>query len=402
VEHPVVYLDSLILAGGGGVQGAADFRVGNLVGAAVHDKERDADFAEALGQLVGGTQQLDDGAEPGTAVVAHRVARCNDALGGHLDGLLDEVGGGHDGRRGREARDEGENLRQRPRRADPVGDPAHGSDEDRPRPLLRPCAEVDEQADGPAHGLPEQEAGQARVLLPRPDGAEEGEEVSDGGVEVGHEGAEAVGAAVAREVGREAGEPGPREEDRRGLERPADVVAVAVDHEHERPGPLGRAGPPRAREEPPGARVGRGEVGGLALRAVRRVELRLRGRVLAPEVNGRRQRLPVRRHSGGDRSLVPDVGVGWCGVVRVVCGCKGNWWPLAGERGSRCYAGCLPVASRQGQPGRAAWGTFRCGRGNHWIRFGLVPWWDGSCAADPPARPRAGAMQNSRGMLLPS
>lgn len=197
MEHPVVYLDSLILAGGGGVQGAADFRVGNLVGAAVHDKERDADFAEALGQLVGGTQQLDDGAEPGTAVVAHRVARCNDALGGHLDGLLDEVGGGHDGRRGREARDEGENLRQRPRRADPVGDPAHGSDEDRPRPLLRPCAEVDEQADGPAHGLPEQEAGQASVLLPRPDGAEEGEEVSDGGVEVGHEGAEAVGAVVA-------------------------------------------------------------------------------------------------------------------------------------------------------------------------------------------------------------
>jgi hypothetical protein len=27
-----------------------------------------------------------------------------------------------------------------------VRDPAHGSDEDRPRPLLRPCAEVDEQA----------------------------------------------------------------------------------------------------------------------------------------------------------------------------------------------------------------------------------------------------------------
>jgi hypothetical protein len=41
---------------------------------------------------------------------------------------------------------------------------------------------------------------------------------------------------VAREVGREAGKPGPRKEDRRGLERPADVVAVAMDHEHERPG----------------------------------------------------------------------------------------------------------------------------------------------------------------------
>jgi hypothetical protein len=55
---------------------------------------------------------------------------------------------------------------------------------------------VDEQADGPAHGLPKHEVGQARVLLPRPDGAEEGKEVNDGSVEVGHEGTEAVGAAV--------------------------------------------------------------------------------------------------------------------------------------------------------------------------------------------------------------
>lgn len=120
VEHPVVYLDGLVLAGCGLVQGAADFGVGDLVGAAVHDEERDGDLAEALGQLVGGAQQLDDGAEPGAAVVAHGVARRNDALGGHLDGLLDEVGGGHDGGGGREPGDEGEDLRQRPRRADPV------------------------------------------------------------------------------------------------------------------------------------------------------------------------------------------------------------------------------------------------------------------------------------------
>jgi len=289
VEHPVVYLDGLVLAGGGLVQGAADFGIGDLVGAAVHDEERDGDLAEALGQLVRGAQQLDDGAEPRAAIVAHGVAHRNDALGGHLDGLLDEVGGGHDGGRGCEPRDKGEDLRQRPRRADPVGDPAHGRDEDGPCPLLGARAEVDEQADGAAHGLPEEEAGQARVLLPRPDGAEEGEEVGDGGVEVGHEGAEAVGAAVAREVGGEAGEPGPREEDRRGLERPADVVAVAVDHEDERLGARGRAGPPRPREEPPGALVGRGEVGRLALRAVRRVVLRLRGRVVAPEVERRRR-----------------------------------------------------------------------------------------------------------------
>lgn len=351
VEHPVVYLDGLVLAGGGLVQGAADFGVGDLVGAAVQDEERDGDLAEAHGQLVGGAQQLDDGAEPGAAAVAHGVARRNDALGGHLDGLLDEVGGGHDGGRGREPRDEGEDLRQRPRRADPVGDPAHGRDEDGPRPLLGRRAEVDEQADGAAHGLPEEEAGQARVLLPRPDGAEEGEDVGDGGVEVGNEGAEAVGAAVAREVGGEAGEPGPREEDRRGLERPADVVAVAVDHEDERLGARRRAGSPRPREEPPGALVWRGEVGRLALRAVRGVVVRLRGRVVPPEVDGqrrrRRRRVPVRRH-GGDQGLVPDGGVGWG------CGVDGELL-VAGKWGSRCC--CCQLRSV------AAGEKFGCGTG---------------------------------------
>jgi len=230
---------------------------------------------------------------------------------------------------------------------------------------------VDEQADGPAHGLPEEEAGQARVLLPRPDGAEEGEEVGDGGVEVGHEGAEAVGAAVAREVGREAGEPGPREEDRRGLERPADVVAVAVDHEDERPGPLGRAGPPRAREEPPGARVGRGEVGGLALRAVRRVELRLRGRVLAPEVDGRRRRrrVPVRLH-GGDQSLVPDVGVvGLVGVRCVWMGWGSRELLVAGELGESLVAAAASCDGALGQ-GKGCWGRLDAGRRNRSVRCG--------------------------------
>jgi hypothetical protein len=107
-----------------------------------------------------------------------------------------------------------------------------------------------------------------------------------------------------------------------------------MDHEHERPRPLRHAGPPHAREEPPGALVGHGEVGGLTLRAVRRVELRLCGRVPALEVDGQRQRLPVRRHSG-DQSLVLDVGVGWCGVVHVVLcvdvkGTTGGRWPVSG------------------------------------------------------------------------
>lgn len=325
VEHPVVHLEGLVLAGGGLVERAADGRVGDLVGAAVHDEERDADLAEARAELVGGAQQLGDGAEPGPAVVAHGVPGRDEALGGHLDGLLDEVGGGHDGERGREPRDEGEDLRQRPWRADPVGDPAHGRHEHGARPLPGGRAEVDEQADRAAHGLPEQEAGQRRVLLPLLNGAEESEEVGDGGLERGDEGAEAVGAAVAREVGGEAGEAGAGQEDGRGLERPADVVAVAVDHEDERPrrrAPRGH-GAPRAREEAARAGPRRGEVGRLALRPVGRVVLRLRGRMLAPEVHRRLLRAFL-RHAGIDSRR--------CGVVEFGIGRGTNWCRrVAGE-----------------------------------------------------------------------
>jgi hypothetical protein len=317
VHHPVVYLDGLVLAGGGVVQRAADVRVGHLVGAAVHDEERDGDFAEAGAELVGGAQQLDDGAEPRPAAIAHGVARGDEALGRHLDGLLDEVGGGDDGERGREAGDEGEDLRQRPWRADPVGDLAHGRHQHGAGPLLRRRAEVDEEADGPAHGLPEQEARQPGVLLPPPDGAEEGEQVGDGGIEVGDERAEAVGAAMAGEVGGEAGEAGAGEEDGRGLERPADVVAVAVHHEHERPRRAVATGPPRPREEAAPAR--RGEVGRLAIRAVRRVVLSLRRRLLAPEVHIRGLLMPLAVRHGGE-SVGPVRGVR-----------MGNrwwwWWP---------------------------------------------------------------------------
>lgn len=52
-------------------------------------------------------------------------------------------------------------------------------------------------------------------------------------MDVGDEGPEAVGLAVAFEVESEAGETLLGEENWGGLEGPADVVAVAVDHEDE-------------------------------------------------------------------------------------------------------------------------------------------------------------------------
>jgi hypothetical protein len=85
---------------------------------------------------------------------------------------------------------------------------------------------------------------------------------------------------------------------------------------------------------------------------VRRVELRLRGRVLAPEVDGRRRRVPLRLH-GGDQSLVPDVGVR--------CVWMGKQGTTGGRRdGESLVAAMLPVATGQG---KGCLGAFGCGTG---------------------------------------
>jgi len=91
---------------------------------------------------------------------------------------------------------------------------------------------VDEEADGGAHGLAEEERGEVLelgVLLF--DGVEEGEAIVCDEVYGGDEGFEAFGVAVALEVDGEAGESRLGQEDGGRLEGPGDVVAVAVDHE---------------------------------------------------------------------------------------------------------------------------------------------------------------------------
>jgi hypothetical protein len=78
---------------------------------------------------------------------------------------------------------------------------------------------------------------------PAPGCAEEGEEVGRRRRRGRERRRGGRGTGEDREVRGEAGEPGAREEDRRRLERPADVVAVAVDHADERPGPRAAATP---------------------------------------------------------------------------------------------------------------------------------------------------------------
>lgn len=80
------------------------------------------------------------------------------------------------------------------------------------------------------------------------DEIEEKDAVLDDEVDIGDEGSEAVGLTVGFEVESEAGEAVLGEEDWGGLEGPADVVAVAVDHEDDATWRVGD-GEPLAGEE---------------------------------------------------------------------------------------------------------------------------------------------------------
>lgn len=103
---------------------------------------------------------------------------------------------------------------------------------------------MNQEANRAAHGLAVEERGQALKLGVLFDKIEEAEAVVDYRVNIGDESLEALGSAMAFEVKGEASEAGSGEEDGGGLESPADVVAVAMDHEDEGSGRGGREGKP--------------------------------------------------------------------------------------------------------------------------------------------------------------
>lgn len=109
---------------------------------------------------------------------------------------------------------------------------------------------MDQERDSSSHRFSEEEPRGGLILWLFLDRIQERNEVVDDEVHGGDVGADAVGSAVAFDVESEAGEAVLGEEDGGGLERPADVVAVAVDHEDDatwRRG--GGGGEPRAGEE---------------------------------------------------------------------------------------------------------------------------------------------------------
>lgn len=130
VQHPVVYLDGLVLAGRQLVERSAHAGVRDDVGAAVEDDERQRYLGEPRVDVIGHPQQLHHRAQPRPSPVPQRVASGDGALLWHLDGHADEVGGGDDRQFGGESGEEGQDLGHRPPRADALGNPAHRSHQD--------------------------------------------------------------------------------------------------------------------------------------------------------------------------------------------------------------------------------------------------------------------------------
>lgn len=89
---------------------------------------------------------------------------------------------------------------------------------------------MDQEANGAAHGFAIEEERDGLEFWVLLDGVEEGEAVADNVVDVGNKSPETLGATMALEVESEGGEAHLGEENRGGLESPADVVAIAVDH----------------------------------------------------------------------------------------------------------------------------------------------------------------------------
>lgn len=255
MHHPLIDVDGLIAAPGLVIQLPAHLRIGHHIGTPVEEEEGDGDLREPHAEMVGGPHKLSHRPQPWLPGVSHGIARGDDPLLLDSDRFLDEIGGGHDGEGGQQLGDESEDVRDRPWRPDAVGDLAHGSSKNSTIELqvewsvmLLLEMEMDEEADGAAHGLTIQEAlgiGMMIVVIVKnkrggggggDDGVEVGDAIMDDGVEMRDEGLEAVGSAVSRQIEGVAGKAVLGQEDRGGLEGPTDVVAVAMNHEH-RPTP---------------------------------------------------------------------------------------------------------------------------------------------------------------------
>ncbi|PON89412.1 hypothetical protein TorRG33x02_147630 [Trema orientale] len=230
VVHPIVELQGLVRTGCLLVQELRRRRTRHPVVRAVNGQKRRRYPAKIILYVLAHPSQLPHGPHPGAPRVPPRVRGYDPQLRGVLDRLPNHLLVRHS--RPRVGHAEEQAVEEQPHLAGlhVLRHHEQRGREDQPRPRVRIRLEVHEHGGGPAHGLAEQEGRQVPVRLAPADVGEEGEGGGGDLLHVAEVAAEAVGPAVAEEVGGEDGVAPAGEADADLLEEPAGVGAVAVGH----------------------------------------------------------------------------------------------------------------------------------------------------------------------------
>ncbi|CAL4963887.1 unnamed protein product [Urochloa decumbens] len=228
VPHPRVHPERLVPAPCAPEELLDAGRVTDGVLPSVHGEERQLHLLEPSLQLAADAEELERRGGPGRRRGPARRRQRQLPLPLHLERPLGDVPprvrhppGRDDGGRG------GQQVLERPGGLEPGADPAHGAVEHRAVPPKVLAAEVEEQRDGAAEGLPVEEAGERGRVLGA-EGVEGGVAVVEHRVDVGDVALEALGEAVALVVERGDGEPGGGEVDGGQLDHPAGLAGEAV------------------------------------------------------------------------------------------------------------------------------------------------------------------------------
>lgn len=197
----------------------------------MHGQKWRRDAGEVILYVLADPSNLPHGPHPRRPGVPPRIRGYDLQLLRVLDGLPDHLVVRH--RRPRVSQPEQQAVREEVElaRLHVLRDDEERRREDQARPRVGLRLEVHEHGGGAAHGLAEEEGREVAVGLAAADVEEEGEGGGGDLLHVAEVAAEAVGAAVAEEVGGEDGVAPGGEGDADFLEEPAGVGAVAVGHE---------------------------------------------------------------------------------------------------------------------------------------------------------------------------
>lgn len=158
MHHPFINLDRLILTLGLFIQCSAHIRISHNICASMQHNERKTHIAQSLTHVLRHFEQLHYRPQSRLSSVPHRIHIRYDLLLLHLHRLVHEVRGGHNGQAGKESGHERQNLRNWPPGFHLIRNFTHGCHQNRTLKSFR-LREVDQKANGAAHGLAVEKTG---------------------------------------------------------------------------------------------------------------------------------------------------------------------------------------------------------------------------------------------------